>query len=91
MKQHKLILVVVGSLGLFTLACGASPDAVCDHMIDLMKKELGEEAAKAMPKAECVKEAEKEKEMKGMMKWRTQASCVMDATTLEAATKCEGA
>jgi hypothetical protein len=90
MTRNKLTLVIVGGIGLFTLACGASPDQVCDHMLGLVKKELGDEAAKAMPKAECVKEAEREKEMKGLMKWRTQANCVMDATTLEAATKCDG-
>jgi hypothetical protein len=90
MTRNKLTLVIVGGIGLFTLACGASPDQVCDHMIGLVKKELGDEAAKAMPKEECVKEAEREKEMKGLMKWRTQANCVMDATTLEAATKCDG-
>jgi hypothetical protein len=89
MKQHKFTLVVLGSIGLFSLGCGASPDAVCDHMIELAKKELGEEAAKAMPKAECVKDAERQKEMAGMMKWREQANCVMDAQTLEAATKCD--
>ena len=89
MKQHKLSLVVLGSVGLFALGCGASPEQVCDHMIGLAKKELGEEAAKAMPKEECVKEAEKEKELKGMMKWREQAGCVMDATSLEAAVKCD--
>ena len=89
MKQHKRSLVAIGSIALFTLACGASPEQVCDHVIDLAKKELGEEAAKAMPKEECVKDAERDKEMKGMMKWRTQAGCVMDATTLEAAMKCD--
>ncbi|HET6584095.1 MAG TPA: hypothetical protein VFG69_11615 [Nannocystaceae bacterium] len=82
-------IVLAGSVGILSLGCGASPEAVCDHMIDLMKKELGEEAAKAVPREECVKEAEHDKEMGGMMKWRTQANCVMDAQKLDDAMKCD--
>jgi hypothetical protein len=90
MTRHQLTLVILSGIGLFTPACGASPDQVCDHMIGLMKKEVGEEAVKGFPKEECVKEAEREKENKGLVKWRSQSNCVMDATTLEAATKCDG-
>ena len=50
-----------------------------------MKKELGEQVD-AMPeegitkiKDNCVKEAEKEKEMKGAMEYNKQAKCVMAA------------
>jgi NADH:ubiquinone oxidoreductase subunit B-like Fe-S oxidoreductase len=70
-------------------ACGPSPEAVCDHVIELTKKEVGEEAAKAIDKDDCVKSAEREKEMKGMMKYNEQASCVVAAESLEALTKCE--
>jgi hypothetical protein len=70
-------------------ACGPSPEAVCDHVIELTKKEIGEEAAKGIDKADCVKGAEREKEMKGMLKYNEQAKCVMDADSLEALGKCE--
>jgi hypothetical protein len=87
--MKKLAHLVLGStFGLVSVACGASPEAVCDHIIELAKKEGGEEAAKGLDRAECIKSGEREKEMKGMMKWREQANCVTDATTLEAAMKC---
>ena len=82
-------LVLVATFGLVAAACGASPEAVCDHIIELSKKELGEEAAKGLDRADCIKDAEREKEMQGMVKYREQANCVMDATTLEAAMKCD--
>jgi hypothetical protein len=82
-------LVLVATFGFVSLACGASPEAVCDHMIELSKKELGEEAAKSLDRADCIKGAEHQKEMQGMMKYRTTANCITDATTLEAAMKCD--
>jgi hypothetical protein len=81
--------VVLGTFGLLSLACGASPDAVCDHTLELMKKELGEEAVKAFPRDECIKQIEREKEMQGIMKYRTEANCIMDAKTLADMEKCE--
>ena len=90
MKKLAPILFVTLA-GLVLPACGASPEAVCDDLVELAKKEAGEEAAKAIDRAECIKGAEQEKEMKGMMKWRTQANCAMDAESLEALSKCDSA
>ena len=60
-----------------------------------MKKQLGDQAD-AMPEEEitkikdnCVKEAEKEKEMKGSIEYNKQAKCVMAAETLDDLSKCE--
>lgn len=78
-------------VGLSLSACGASPEAVCDHIIELTKKEAGEEAAKALDRAECIKSGERQKEMKGMMKYRTEANCAMDAQKLEDLGKCAAA
>jgi hypothetical protein len=86
--MNKLAPVLLATLGLVMSACGASPEAVCDHTIELTKKELGEEAAKSLDRAECIKSAERRKEMKGMMKYRTEANCVMDAQKLEDLMKC---
>ena len=72
-----------------TAACGPSPAAVCDHVIELTKKEVGEEAAKGIDKDDCVKSAEREKEMKGMLKYNEQASCIMEADSLEGLAKCD--
>lgn len=85
------LLVLAPMLG----ACAPAPADVCQHVVDLMKKELGEQVD-AMPEEEitkikdnCVKEAEKEKEMKGSMEYNKQAKCVMAATSLEGLAKCE--
>ena len=69
--------------------CGPSPDALCDHMIELAKKEGGEEAAKMIDKAECVKSAEKKKEMQGLVKFNEKAGCIMDAEDLAGLAKCD--
>lgn len=75
-------------------ACGPAPEEVCDHVMTVMKKELGE----ALPmtdedtkkfKEECVKEMNSEKEKQGAMEFKKQASCVMDANTFAEMEKCE--
>lgn len=78
------------SLVSLTTGCGPSPDKLCDHMIELTKKDLGEEAAKAMDKAECVKSAERQKEMQGMIKFNEEAKCAMKAESLEDLAACDG-
>lgn len=69
--------------------CSPSADAVCDHVIELTKKEAGEEIAKGIDKAECVKSAERKKEMQGLVKYNEKAKCAMAAETLEALGACE--
>ncbi len=75
---------------LFLTACGPSPDAVCDKMIELAKKE-NEAIGKKLEedKSECVEQMESAKEMHGMVEFRKEAKCVMDASTLEEASKCD--
>lgn len=94
MKKFRTILALAVFAPMLA-ACGPAPADVCDHVIDLMKKELGEQVD-AMPEEEitkikdnCVKEAEKEKEMKGALEYNKQAKCVMAATSLEDLAKCE--
>lgn len=81
--------VLLGTFGLLSLACGASPEAVCDHTIEILKKEVGEEAAKGLPREECIKAAERQKEMQGIVKYREEANCIMDAKTMADLEKCE--
>ncbi len=81
--------VLLGTFATLSLACGASPEAVCDHTLEILKKEVGEEAVKGFPREECIKQAENQKEMKGLMKWRTESSCIMDAKTMADMEKCE--
>lgn len=70
-------------------ACGPSPDAVCDHTIELIKKELGDEAGEFIKKDECVEEMNRHKEMKGAIKWKEEAGCVMKAESMEDLEKCD--
>ena len=63
-------------------ACAPSSDALCDHIIEVTKKEGGEEAAKMIDKAECVKSADRRKEMQGLIKYNKKAKCAMSAETL---------
>lgn len=88
-KLHTLFLVALVAPVL--TACGPSPDAVCDHLAELMKKELGDAAAEAFEKDECVESAKKEKEMKGMVEYNKQAKCAMKAESLEDLGKCDSA
>jgi hypothetical protein len=94
MKKLPTLLALV-VLAPMLSACAPAPEEVCQHVIDLMKKELGEQVD-AMPEEEitkikdnCVKEAEKEKEMKGAMEYNKQAKCVMAAASLADLAKCE--
>lgn len=95
MKKFRT-LVALAALTPMLAACAPSPDDLCQHVIDMMKKEMGEmfdalpEEERNKMKEECVKEAEKEKEMKGAVEYNKQAKCIMKATKLEELEKCEG-
>jgi hypothetical protein len=88
-------LLALAVLAPMLVACAPAPDEVCQHVIDLMKKELGEQVDAmsedeiAKIKDNCVKEAEKEKENKGAMEYNKQAKCVMAAASLADLAKCE--
>ena len=87
MKTTAKLFAAVCLLAL-TTACAPSPDKLCDHVIEVTKKEAGEEAAKLIDKADCVKSAERRKEMKGMIKYNEEAKCAIKAETLEALGAC---
>ncbi|MBU1245197.1 hypothetical protein KKD52_01750 [Myxococcota bacterium] len=92
--RHLFVSMLLASA--FTVGCAASPEDVCDHTAKLMAKEMPAEADKAKSeevvkkfKEECVKSVKKRKENMGYFKYRTQSRCIMDASTLAAATKCK--
>ncbi len=95
MKMRTLFVSAILAIS-FMAGCAASPEDVCDHTAKLMAKEMPAEADKAKTeetvkkfKEECVKSVKKRKENMGYFKYRTQSRCIMDASTLAAATKCK--
>lgn len=88
-------LLVLAVLAPMLTACGPKPEDVCQHVIDLMKKDLGDQADAmseeqiAKIKETCVKSAEKEKELKGAIEYNKQAKCVMAAESSEDLRACE--
>lgn len=89
-RLHRLAPALVLTLGVLTLgACTPSPSKLCDHMNEVVKKELGELPPEFA--SECIEEAERTKtklQRKGPGEYRNFANCVMDATTLEAMDGC---
>lgn len=94
MKTHPTLLALV-VLAPMLAACAPKPDDVCQHVVDLMKKDLGDQADAmseeqvAKIKETCVTKAEKEKELKGAIEYNKQAKCVMAAESLEGLKVCE--
>jgi len=77
--------LVVGILLVPLSGCAPSPQELCDHATDLMKKEVGE-----VPEGfveECVEDETRWKRIKGML-WKQKARCMMKATTVEGLDDC---
>ena len=94
-KFHKFL--ALAALTPFLAACTPSNEDVCNHVMDIMKKEMGDvEGAKEPSEEElkkftekCVKDLDKEKEMKGAAKYKEQVTCVMAASDMEGLMKCD--
>jgi hypothetical protein len=90
MKFVRTVFPLAAAFGL--LACGApSPEKVCEHAMSLVKKEAGDEMSdddvKSMVKL-CVEQTKKEQEKDGDA-YAKKAKCVMSASNMEAAMKCD--
>lgn len=82
---------VVGLLAPLLLsltACGPSPARVCDHMIELTDRELGEQAAATVDADKCRELMRREREARGITEYRAQASCILDADGYEQLSAC---
>ena len=87
--MKKSSVIVAGLLAtVFAVGCGASPEEVCGHIEEVVKKEHGDEAAKAAVDG-CDFKWKMRKDTKGIFKYKDLASCVMDASTTEAIGKCK--
>ncbi|MEM7155891.1 MAG: hypothetical protein AAF799_23775 [Myxococcota bacterium] len=87
--MKKSSVIVAGLLAsVFAVGCGAAPEEVCGHIEEIVKKEAGDEAAKAAVDG-CDFKWKMRKDTKGIFQYKELASCVMDASTVEALGKCK--
>jgi hypothetical protein len=75
----------------FLAGCGYSPDDVCDHVLKLAANSPNAEAAKAAlgSREDCIKTETRRKEMQGMVKYKENNKCAMEADTLEELQNCK--
>ena len=80
MKTIRSILAV-GILVPFATGCGTpSPEAVCKHAVEIMKKESKEGEDEKQGLDECKKRVEKMKEKMGEESYATFAKCAVKAS-----------
>ena len=95
MNKLRTVLAAV-VLAPLLAACAPSPEDVCDHVIDLMKKGLGDEAdALSDEQVEkirtgCVEDAQKDKK-DNPKDYAKRAKCVKAASSLDDLRECEKA
>ena len=75
-------------LAVFAAGCGAAPAEVCGHIEEVVKKEAGDEAAKAAVDG-CEFKWDMRKDTKGIFQYKELADCVMDASDLDSLSKCK--
>ena len=81
-----LVVAVVGVW--FFVLRAPSAEAVCGHLQDIAKKELGESAGKLMKLNECVESANREADMKGAAFVAKTRKCILNASTLDGVVQC---
>jgi hypothetical protein len=92
-KLHKFL--AIAALTPMLAACAPSNEDVCQHVMDIMKKEMGDAAGETSEEdtkkfmEKCVKDLDKEKEKIGAAEYKKQAKCVMAAEKMEDMMKCE--
>ena len=92
-KLHKFL--ALAAFVPFLAACAPSNEDLCGHIMEVMKKEMGDAATQPSEEEtkkfteSCVKEMDKEKEKIGAAEFKKQAKCVMAAEKMEDMAKCE--
>ena len=92
-KLHKFL--AIAAFAPMLAACAPSNEDVCGHVMDIMKKEMGDAAEKPSDEdtkkfmEKCVKDIDKEKEKVGAAEFKTQAKCIMASEKMEDMMKCE--
>lgn len=78
----------------FVFVHAASPQDVCDRMVELTLAEAGEKAPKAADalvgrlKDRCIEDKETRIRLRGKIVWKEYADCVMAAPSLGEAERC---
>lgn len=95
--MHKLrSILAVAVFAPLLGACAPSPEDVCDHVIDLMKKDLGDQADALSDeqvdkiRTGCVEDAQKDKK-NNPKEYAKRAKCVKAASSLDDLRECEKA
>jgi hypothetical protein len=89
-------VLAVAVLAPMLAACAPKPEDVCDHVIDLMKKDLGDEADALSDeqvekiRTSCVEDAEKDRKS-NPKDYAKRAKCVKAAGSLDDLRECERA
>lgn len=92
--QGRSVMSVLRTLVSFSLltavatGCGAAPAEVCGHIEQVVKKEAGDEAAKAAIDG-CEFQWSMRNDTKGIFQYKELADCVMDANDIDALAKCK--
>jgi hypothetical protein len=92
-KLHKFL--ALAAFTPFLAACTPSHEDLCNHLMDLSKKENPDadkevsEEDKKKGMEMCVEMMEKQKTKVGEDKWKEMSKCVMAADNEEAMEKCE--
>ena len=81
-------LSAVVLLATLAAGCGAAPEEVCGHIEEVVKKEAGDDPAKAAIDG-CEFQWNMRKDTKGIFQYKELADCVMDANDLETLAKCK--
>jgi len=84
MQQLPKVLALAALLSL--AACAPSPEQLCDHVIELSESE--DEDAASIDRDDCIDTAERKKQLHGMLKYKQEARCIMDAETRAELGKC---
>ena len=89
--MNRGIVLSLAVTALSLVACGPSPEDVCDHALTLAKAEVGDKAAEAAlgTRDECVQTETRRKEMQGMLKYKENNACLMDSKSWSDVTKCK--
>lgn len=93
MKKIRTVLALAVLVPMLS-ACGPSPEDVCEHVMGVMKKELGEALTMTEQdmqefRNDCVENFNAEQAKMGSEEFAKRATCVIGAKNFHALEKCD--